>query len=91
MRGGGGPSTGAGAGAQVLSDPSRFDVAVTTYDMMLSARLGSALARSITWRCTPSPKAEEKPYLGSEGSPDDWLHKRRSIAASSSRGKANTS
>ena len=40
-------------GLQVLGDPSKFDVAVTTYDMMLSARLGSALARSITWRCGP--------------------------------------
>lgn len=35
---------------QVLSDPSKFDVAITTYDMMLSAKLGTALARTITWR-----------------------------------------
>ena len=35
---------------QVLSDPGKFDVAVTTYDMMMSARLGSALARHINWR-----------------------------------------
>ena len=36
--------------AQVLANPSAFDVAVTTYDMMHSADLGKALCRTIHWR-----------------------------------------
>ena len=35
---------------QVLANPSAFDVAVTTYDMMHSADLGKALCRTIHWR-----------------------------------------
>ncbi len=35
---------------QVLANPSSFDVAVTTYDMMSSKDLGNSLSRTIAWR-----------------------------------------
>jgi SWI/SNF-related matrix-associated actin-dependent regulator of chromatin subfamily A member 5 len=34
----------------VLSDPSQFDVAVTTYDMVNSAHFGGALKSTLVWR-----------------------------------------
>ena len=36
--------------AQVLADPTSFDVAVTTYEMVTSAHFGAALSHTITWR-----------------------------------------
>ena len=35
---------------QVLADPTSFDVAVTTYEMVTSAHFGAALSHTITWR-----------------------------------------
>ena len=35
---------------QVLANPSSFDVAVTTYDMIGSKDLGNSMSRTITWR-----------------------------------------
>ena len=35
---------------EVLADPSSFDVAVTTYDMVNSQHFGEALKHSVVWR-----------------------------------------
>ncbi|BDA46823.1 probable global transcription activator SNF2L1 [Coccomyxa sp. Obi] len=35
---------------EVLANPSSFDVAVTTYDMIGSKDLGNSMSRTITWR-----------------------------------------
>jgi SWI/SNF-related matrix-associated actin-dependent regulator of chromatin subfamily A member 5 len=35
---------------EVLSNPSSFDVAVTTYDMVNSIHFGDALKKTIWWR-----------------------------------------
>jgi hypothetical protein len=35
---------------QILANPSSFDVAVTTYDMIKSKDLGHSLKRTIHWR-----------------------------------------
>lgn len=34
----------------MLANPSSFDVAVTTYDMIGSKDLGNSISRTITWR-----------------------------------------
>ena len=34
----------------MLADPTSFDVAVTTYEMVTSAHFGAALSHTITWR-----------------------------------------
>jgi len=36
---------------EVVTDPSAFDVAVTTYDMVVSANFGQALTSKLHWRC----------------------------------------
>ncbi len=35
----------------MLGNPSSFDVAVTTYDMINSVHFGEALKSTIVWRC----------------------------------------
>jgi len=36
---------------EVVTDPGAFDVAVTTYDMVVSANFGAALTSKLHWRC----------------------------------------
>ena len=36
---------------EVVTDPETFDVAVTTYDMVVSANFGAALTSKLHWRC----------------------------------------
>jgi len=36
---------------EVLTDPGAFDVAITTYDMVVSANFGAALTSKLHWRC----------------------------------------